>query len=64
MSSIFSSPKVSKPPPTPTRDNSPDILAAAAAAQRQSTRAKGRKSTILGGGLGEDNVSQKSLLGQ
>lgn len=64
MSSLFSSPKVPKPPPTPTRDTSPGIMAAAAAAERQGSRAKGRKSTILGGGLGEDNVSSKTLLGQ
>lgn len=64
MSSLFSSPKAPKPVPTPTRDNSSDILAAAAASERQASRSKGRKSTILGGRLGDDNVSQKTLLGQ
>lgn len=64
MSSLFKSPKVSSPPPTPKRSATSEISQASVDAQRKAAAAKGRRATILGGGLGEDNVASKSLLGQ
>ena len=52
MGSLFSSPKVSTPPPVaPTVDDSA-VQAAAAAERRRRAMAAGRASTILTGGEG------------
>lgn len=54
-------------PPMPTPDNTPEIMAAAAAERERLRRARGRASTILTGGLGVTSMAPsaiKRLLGE
>ena len=62
MSALFSKPKISAPPPTPTASTA-EVAQSRVDQRRRAANRRGREDTLLGGSTG-GSVSTNRLLGQ